>query len=220
MSHFYRLDLDRHETYECGAMLVSLLAYPADDEHDTKRSNLHASLCALALRTQFDESSPEWCQPQLMKPVYAFRDETQTNRDLKTLKRRLRDRMVAAHMAMPLLQEVKLGRPPKLPDDLKRLSINALSEFVLKDAVQTEPKNVETRIWRPTLPVIHIAAATAAISELAEKDGHGQISYGQIVVSRPVIEAIVQEAERYEKLLVQSGKFNINPDKLVKVRLV
>lgn len=220
MSHIYHLDLDRHETYECGAMLVSLLAYPEDNEQETKRSDLHASLCAIALRAQFDESSPEWCQPQLIKPVYAFRDATKTDRDLKTLERRLRDRMVAARMAIPLLQEIKLGRPPKLPDDLKRLSINALSEFVLKDAAQTEPKNVETRIWRPSLPVIHVAAATAVISELAEKDGHSPISYGQIVVSRPVIEAIVREAERYEELLEKSGKFNINPEKLVKVRLV
>lgn len=220
MTQYYGLNFDALEIYECGAMLVSLLAYPEEHESDKIRGNLHATLCALALRARFDESSPDWNKPQLMKPAYAFRDESQTNKDLKTLKRRLHHRMVAARMVIPFLQEVDLGHTPELPKDLKRLSINTLSEFVLEDAKQTTPANVGTRIWRPSLPVIHIAAATAVIIDMALKAGQGPITIGHLVGCRPVIEAIVREAERYENFLPQSKKLNIEPDKLIRLRLV
>lgn len=54
----YQIYFTKSEIHECGAILVALLAYPSDDESDEARSNLHASLCALALRTRFI-GSPE-----------------------------------------------------------------------------------------------------------------------------------------------------------------
>ncbi len=64
---------------------------------------------------------------------------------LRQLKRRLRDRMIAAHMAHRFLKEAETGEVPKLPARVKRLSINAMSELVLEDAGYSEPEDVETR---------------------------------------------------------------------------
>jgi hypothetical protein len=47
------------------------------------------------------------------------------------------------------------------------VSINQMARLVLEDAGQTDPENVETRIWRPSLPAIHIASAVQLFLQLA-----------------------------------------------------
>jgi hypothetical protein len=214
----YQINFSGAEIYECGAILISLLAYPDDNKDDDQRSALYASLCALSLRAKFDNPEAELI-PQPMKPIHAFRELKQINRDLKTLKRRLRDRMVAARMAIPFLQEAETGTPPPLPASVKRLSINQMAELVFEDAGQKDPENVETRVWRVSLPVIHLAAATQVLLNLTEKSGIGSLSLGDLIWSRPAIEYIVREAERYEALLAKSPRLTIDPNKLVKLRL-
>jgi hypothetical protein len=59
--------------------------------------------------------------------------------------------MIAGRMGIGFLKEAVTGQ---VPAGLKRLSINELAELVLDDAGYSEPQNVETRIWRPSLPVI------------------------------------------------------------------
>jgi hypothetical protein len=90
--------------------------------------------------------------PQPIKPVYALRSQCDIDRDLRTLQRRLRDRMIAARMAIGFLKEAVTGEVPKLPANIKRMSVNQMARLVLDDAGYTDPENVETRIWRPSLP--------------------------------------------------------------------
>jgi hypothetical protein len=118
----YQINLEKSAIYECGATLLALLAYPQDDEEDSNRASLHA----LGLRYQCKMDENE-ITPILIKPVHAFRSEQEIAKDLRTLERRLRDRMVAARMAVPFLQEVELGKTPKLPKSIKRLSLNEMA---------------------------------------------------------------------------------------------
>ena len=69
----YYIDFSQQEVHEAGALLVTLLAYPSDDQKETARCNLHATLCYLVLRGSFDHE-PHDNTPQLMKPVHASRD--------------------------------------------------------------------------------------------------------------------------------------------------
>ena len=49
------VDFNRVQTYEAGAMLVTLLAYPgASGSDEERRSQLHASLCAYMLRASYE----------------------------------------------------------------------------------------------------------------------------------------------------------------------
>jgi hypothetical protein len=212
------LDFSASETYECGAALLALLAYPVDTGN--VRDGLRASLCANYLRNQY--SLADDAVPPLAKSVYAFRSERDVKKDLKTLDRRLRDRMVAARMAIGFLQEAA-GTPPRLPPDVSRLSLNQLSEMVKDDAKQSDPENVESRIWRPSIPVIHIAASVAVVISNSERAGIPQTSWGDILHSRPLVEEIVHNAQLHEILIENSAKIgsklHITVDKLIKVRL-
>lgn len=96
--NIWSIDFDRLEVYEAGAFLVTLLAYP--EEGEETRSEVHASLCAHALRVKC-AIEPDWALPsQPMKPIYALRRQDENDRFLRTLERRVRDRMLAGRMAI------------------------------------------------------------------------------------------------------------------------
>ena len=80
--------------------------------------------------------------PQPIKPIYAFRLEQDISRDLRTLERRMRDRMIAGRMGIGFLKEAVTGR---VPEGLKRLSINELAELVRDDAGTI----ASPRMWKP-----------------------------------------------------------------------
>src|SRR5215471_17885935 len=100
----------RSRFYEAGAVVVALLAYP--DESEETLGEVHASLCAYALKAK-SAMEPDWdIRPLPIKPIYALRPQRDTNRYLRTLERRLRDRSVAGRMAIGFLKEAVTGQVP------------------------------------------------------------------------------------------------------------
>jgi hypothetical protein len=166
--HF--IDFNCLDVYEAGAWLVTLLMYPDADEET--QGHVRASLCTHALRVR-SEIEPDWAiRPQATKPIYSLRNPHDCNRALRTLERRVRDRMVAGRMGIAFLKEALPGHPFELPPGLKRLSINQLAELVRDDTKFSDPENVETRIWRPSLPVIHLCSAVQVfLSQLEPRIG-------------------------------------------------
>ena len=209
-------DFNRLEVYEAGALLVTLLAYP--DASEEAQGHVHASLCTHALRAR-SELEPEWAiEPQPIKPIYTLRSQRDCNRALRTLERCLRDRMVAGRMAIAFLKEALRGQVPALPAGVKRLSLNQLSELVLGDTQFTDPDNVETRFWRPSLPVIHFCSAIQVFLSLAEADV-GPIPLEALLLNREVIELIVRTAEYHETLLTQSRHLRFDPERMILISL-
>jgi len=213
--HF--IDLNQLTVYEAGAYIVSLLAYPGKSKRDDEqRSGTHRSLCACLLRARAETDANWATQPQSVKPVYTSQTERECNRGLRTLPRRLHDRMIAARMASPFLREAETGEVPELPPGVKRLSINAMSEVVLEDAGYSDPENVETRIWRPSRPVIHLASA---VHDYLHRIGVEHLGLGGLLMRREVIEHVVRNAEYCEALVRRSNRLHVDADRLVKLRL-
>jgi hypothetical protein len=207
------VDLNRVEVYEAGASLITLLAYPR--EREEVWAEVHASLCNYALRIK-SASEPDLATvPQPMKPIYAFRRQQDISRDLRTLERRIRDRMIAGRMGIGFLKEAVTGQ---VPAGLKRLSINELAELVLDDAGYSEPQNVETRIWRPSLPVIHLATALQLLLHLGDPQ-IGPIGYEALLLGRGVIELVIRTAEYHRVLFTQCRSLRLDPESLIRIRL-
>ena len=210
------LDFNRVEVYEAGASLITLLAYPG--ESDEQSEAIHASLCHVALTT-IGLLNPDWVRsPQRIRPLYALRTPQEVSKDLRTVPRRLRDRLAAGRMAIGFLKEVATGREPELPAGIERLSVNQMASLVLEDTANTEIENVKTRVWRPSLPVIHLASATQLLLQFLEPE-RKRLPLETLLLKRPVIEYIVRTAELHEKMIVESRRLHIDPDKLIKVRL-
>jgi hypothetical protein len=179
------VDLNRVEVYEVGASLITLLAYPR--EREEVWAQVHASLCSYTLRIRSASEPDQATVPQPIKPIYAFRLEEDISRDLRTLERRMRDRMIAGRMGIGFLKEAVTGR---VPEGLTRLSINELAELVRDDAGYSEPENVEARIWRPSFPVIHLATALQVLLHLSDPQ-IGPIGYEALLLGRGVIELVI-----------------------------
>lgn len=89
------------EPFEIGAFLIAVLAYPAANEAEA-RTAATTALCNLVVRTQcehYPESEPGWRQAH---PDYFTLDDKAIRRALRQLRRRLRDRMIAARMSLAL----------------------------------------------------------------------------------------------------------------------
>jgi hypothetical protein len=211
------LDFSTSETYECGAVLLAVLAYPSDSDGE-KRRELTKSLCAKYLRLLHTGDTDTTIIIPL-KPAYVFRAEQNIKKDVKSLERRLRDRQIAARMFRGFWQEAA-GAIINLPIGMTKLSLNQLAELVADDAHQN-PENIETRIWRPSVPVIHIAAAMENILLDAARLGNPTFSWGDVLVSRDLIEEIVRKAQIIAGLAGGSAKIqsqlNIEPARLVKL---
>jgi hypothetical protein len=204
------------EVYEIGASLLTRLAFPGKQESEERLSRVYTSLCAYALRAKY-ETDGEWLvSPQPIKPIYPLRPQWDIDRDLRTFERRLRHRMIAARMAIGFLKEVVTGKVPNLPG-LERMSINQMALLVLADSGDTEPENVESRIWRPSLPVIHLATAIQLLLHLVEPKT-GRLGLEALLLERKAIELVVRTAEYHRSVIAQS-RLRIDPEELISVRL-
>jgi hypothetical protein len=139
-----------NETYEHGAALLVTLACPGSDDAG-RNFQLYLSLCGKALWLKHMNDPDDWT-PITVKPQYVFRDREIIDRDVSFIARRLGERMVAGRMAVPFFWRIKFGDAMALPNEIKRLSINQMAEFVLEDAELADADNVEKRFWRPSLP--------------------------------------------------------------------
>jgi hypothetical protein len=147
-----------------------------------------------------------------------FRSERDCNRDLRTLVRRWRDRMIAGRIAIAYLKEALPGQVLELPPSVKRLSINELAKLVLDDTRLTDPQNVETRIWRPSLPVVHLASAIQVYLSLTEANTP-PIALEALLLNRATIEAVIEGAAYHESLMALSRHLRFDPEKMIKIRL-
>ena len=207
------LDAREQTLFECGAALLALLAFPSAT--DTEREEIAASLCASHLKAIFEKSgNPN----ERVKAKYAFRREQTIKRDLRTIDRRIRDRMVAAKVAIAFLQNA-VGHSPNLPSSVERLSLNQLSELVMEEADQSDPDNFETRVWRESLPVIYLAAAVAVAINDRERKGEEMTSYGNLIADDDFMANVLIYVKEFE-IIIKNSNLPIDPTKLVSVKLV
>ncbi|UCF23472.1 MAG: hypothetical protein JSV72_22000, partial [Ralstonia sp.] len=155
--------------------------------------------------------------PQMIKPYYAFVEPKQVARSLRQFQRRLRDRMIAAKMAIPYLQEI-VGEAPPPPASIARLSLNELSKLASIDLPDADPADVEKRVWRPSLPVIHLAAALDVTIREVEKTHGERIYFGHLMIYPHLLRHVLHMAQLYADTLYQSKSLSIPPNTLIELR--
>ena len=200
-----RLSLAFGPVYEAGAAMLSALAWPellADTQAIAER---HAALCQYGVRL-LAAADEEWTRsPQPIKPIYLSVAEHQVQRVRHELFRRLAQRLAAARMVIPFLQEAS-GVPARLPRGMSRLSLNSLAEVAANDLNLSDAGNVGTRVWRPSRPVIHIAAAIEVASEMEAREGR-TFSVLDVMLREEVIRWVVDTSNSYLQLLSQNVGF-------------
>ena len=209
------IDFGRNEVYECAATLLAVLATP---RNDALCAELHASLCARALRARY-LADPNDVAPILVKPLHVFRNLKLVDREAKLASKRVFERTFAARMAIAFLREVEVGHPVPYPEGVRRLSINEMAAFIAEGVGQSDVANVKRRIWQPSLPVIHLAVAAEYLAQLLAKQGE-EGGIDNLLWSRARVTWIVEYAETLEPLVAKCAKIRVGPAGLVRIRLV
>jgi hypothetical protein len=184
------IDFRRHPPYVASAALWSILAYPGDNEFD-ERNQLHKDLTGYALRTvDVDEA---FVPKNALEAGWLMRaqESAKSVKPLIYYHDRIRHRCCATNMAMPFLMH-DLGRPVRLPPNMKTLTMRAARKACSLDE-RTDTKNVKTRYWRPSLPVLHLACAYSIIGQ--EHNLFGE-DFSQLahITDRALIAAIILKA--------------------------
>jgi len=187
------------------------------DASSQRQAELYASLCSLAVRARYC-GDPEDVTPITATPQEIFRDIKVLRRDIGYVKKRIGERMVAGRMAVPFLLAAELGYTLPLPPPIKRLSLNEMAAFVLPDAGWSDPNNVERRIWRPSAPVIHLAAVMAVVGQERIRSGM-QTSLELILRSADFVGATIQRAQLFADLIHKAPKFPAEADRLIRLTL-
>jgi len=206
------IDTAQLAPYEAWALLMTYLAFPEPDISERAFEEAFTALCHvhLSMRRCRDE---QWAiQPQPIKPLYVFLDPKTMNRALRTFDRRLRDRMIAARIAIAFLKEVIDKDGFKLPKSVKRLSLNELSAFVASDLQGVEANNVEQRVWRPSVPVLHLAVALALRVDALEREGMSREAINDDTEGVPLVMACAQQIQ---PLLLASTRLRLRADQLI-----
>lgn len=212
------IQLSTLPAYECGAVLFSYLAFPGVDEDDRRRA-VHRALCYRVLR-EMGEEDPCWAwSPQPIKPRYLLLSPDQVRGALRSFDRRPRDRMVAARMAIAFLPQLESGQPPMLPHSVQRRSLKQMAGLVLEDVHMTDVGNVETRVWKPSRPVLHVAVALALLMDDLERAGATTLGPTLLCQSPEFIGQLAHDAERYRKMMISIPRFTPDAKSLIEFQL-
>ena len=126
--------------------------------------------------------------------------------------------MVAARMSLGFIEEGITGEPARLPEGMTGLNLDALSRLVQPETYESDPQNLENRVWRSSLPVIHLAAAMQWLLRYLEGEGASKADLGYRMDNGPMHEAVIAIAERYEPIVLSDHRFGLAPEKMIRVR--
>jgi hypothetical protein len=245
-SQAYLLDLTLFEPFEFGPALLASLAFPGSREDEARKLAFEA-LCADKLHS-FSESEPKKADERRTRyPHYSAINAKERRRRLRTLARRLQDRMTAACIALgyfdealrhmfatigemypdlrPEIGPVEIRQTP-LPDGVRRHSLNSLFAYRYPLADESGCHNRQNRIWRESLPVIHLAVAGQTLSMWFPP---GAVEYNTLLRHVELVRRVVHLAKTHEIAgevewgrrcagVSGSSSFSIDPSILVRCR--
>jgi hypothetical protein len=230
-------------TYARGSALLAVLAIPPEKAEDRFTRELWRAYGRIVLAVG-EQDVPGWGEgPQQVIPSHLAMDLGHAQKLCAGAKRKLDDRLGAAHCAAPHFQyaerqatanhgtgQPRHGKPGIAASALRVIEQEAERVEVLPEHGVTVPArfpaiagNFETRVLRPSRPVLHLAFAMAQaiersarelasmpreVRETYRRDVNGrdgtireQIDMGDVLVGPYLQDWIVAQAERLEDLL-------------------
>jgi hypothetical protein len=133
--------------------------------------------------------------------------------------KRLGQALVVARAARPFVAKTLDGMPPPLPKDVPRLSLNSVIPFVLGDEDETDPHNFEQRVFRRTLPVLHLAVALEQAIDAAELTTGHPPGLEALLIEQQFLPWLVACAEALESVVLAIREYEVSADRLLRVRL-
>lgn len=201
-----------------GALFQSILAWPTAREATTYH-RISEELAAGTIRITAAEDPvmvsavmDQW--PQFNWPAIEVRAKRRKS-NYGYLEKRLDQRMAAARAGIGLMHEQIFGMPAVLPPGLTDISIDKLCGLIKSDVWIDDPNNIENLVWRPSLPILHLAMATQLL--LAARQGTTD-RFGIDLQDIGFYREGVRIASLLERVIHDHPKVGITHDRLTLVR--
>lgn len=197
-----------------GALLVSTIAFP-EVEAEEKRLHMALRLSAgEAVRKLPDGVS--WVRMEGAGGIAIPVDIKTLNGSRKALERRLKKRLSAGHLALEALMATERNARPPNSWGGRWNRAAAIRAHAAAEGI-SDPKNYEHRYWLPSLPVIHLAAAWAALDLLTRKSGEPAPDIDKLISDVELRNDLVTRAMAMESLAAKA-RLGVTLDDLVKMR--
>jgi len=134
-----------------GACIMSYLAYPRD-EASRRKAECALGYEAVRLAAHRNSQGPEIPVP---RAYLAFSDDPKRNKILDEVFKRLSERATAGHFTRLLIRNLLLQQGGAIASSTIAAALNEY--FDNKAATKADVKNFQTRILRPSYPVLHLA---------------------------------------------------------------
>jgi hypothetical protein len=205
---------------EAAAQILGWIVYPANSKQRERWANAVVLLAPreAALR------DPRWKSVNVrIKAGALIQSSESAERIVKRAWPTLRRRIMAGNMALPLIAEAAGFQVKLAPDGADLLSLNQVAARVaglIGGEDGGDDRNVKTRIWAPSRPVLHLCAALAAIMQ-CYWDRWGQNLWGLLEDPDAICE-LVKTAEMYRPVIARWRKTRPTVDlaQQIEVRLV
>lgn len=198
------------EPYEIAATLFSLIAYPPTQYKSDK-----IDLCMMGLITKYlhwkRRTDDTWATSyQKIKPVFLDLKESQFEQIEKKFDETLQDRLNAAFIAKRWLEESSNLHSKKRP------TIQAFIDELADYKGISDIDNLRARVWRKSIPVIHLSMALAKIIDLMDSELKLRPSYFWFFENPEIVKNLINLSNEFAEALVKS-KLKINSNQLLKV---
>ena len=173
-----------------GAAILAILTYPGPDEALNQRRALLRFRLALQQDRPLNEPAPEereLVREQVGRTVLRFDD----------IERRLQHRLDVGHIGAGLMMRhhhLKVGVPA-------HTRLKTHEDAMALGAGGAEVTNFTRRKWKPSIPVLHLAAALAYMTQEIFKGGEG-FDLLQLGRNADHIRTMVAHAEEFEPMAV------------------
>jgi hypothetical protein len=213
------MTLDATFPFEATAAVLAAIAWPEDLPDGKRLAVAQAALVGHLMRAAAS-ADPEWAwRPQLLKPGYLLIGAGEVARSVRVTSKRLKEALIAARAARPFVAEVLTGAKPPLPRAVTRLTLNAVIPAAMDEYDETDPHNFEQRVFRRTLPVLHLALALEMAIGAAEEAAGRPPSLEEVLIGDGVPALLVNRAEALEAALLSIRQFTVPAERQLQVRL-
>ena len=220
-------------SYLPGARLLAILAYPPSSSSDQKWRQAELALCRSVLLAQ-QQIDPTWAtQGHWIIPEHLLFPATDITKKLEKIQALHGHRLGAAHVAIPFFQQalrIAGGNPAEtrrastidsriqrtIDQEADREDWLTEQGVSIKSRFPKDDHNFEHRVFRPSLPVLHIAVAVAVAIDQSQKAlrvepsaiqgefyrdmGGPQINVADFLTNPVLARHVIALAEEYERL--------------------
>ncbi|MGG5890839.1 hypothetical protein ACLF3G_27505 [Falsiroseomonas sp. HC035] len=202
---------------EATAAILAAVAWPDELPDGERLARAQAALVGHLLQ-ETANADPAWAwRPQLIKPGYLLMEPKQAALSLKTTSKRLTEALTVARVARPFVAKVLTGVAPPLPKGVMRLSLNAVIPKVLSE--YEDQHNFEQRVFRRTLPVLHLALALELAIGAAEETAGRSPGLEELLISDDLPGWLIGRAEALETAVLSIRQFAVPAERQLRVRL-